>query len=195
MRIGLFAIIFCCILGFSGCILASNPSLNLSENIAITAASNSPRIHDDNIYTEGETTTIREDATDIASQQESDNFTEAVLSWNIPQTIQHIVIKAKEGQLEVFEIQYMDDDGEWVTVKEVRDNLRSEYKHTLGKPIVTKTFRLKVPRRWDSRRVGGQSRSKRAEGGAPSAAEYRKIQEIELYYALPTPAADASPMQ
>jgi hypothetical protein len=195
MRFGLFVIIFCWILGLSGCILASNPSLNWSKNVAVTAASADSKFHDDNVYTEGETTTILEDERDIASQQESDNFTEAVLSWNIPQTIQYIVIKAKEGQLEFFEIQYMGENGEWTTVKEVRDNLRPEYKFTLKEPIVTKKFRLKVPRRWDSRRVGGQSRSKRTETGAPSAAEFRKIQEIELYYALPTPAAEASPMQ
>ena len=192
MRFGLFAIIFCWILGFSGCILASNPSFNRSENVAVTASSTDSKFNDENLYTEGETTTIREDARDIASQQESDNFTEAVLSWNIPQTIQQVVIKAKEGQLEFFEIQYMDDNGKWVTVNQVRDNMRSEYKFTLRNPIVTKKFRLKVPRRWDSRRVGGQSRSKRSETGAPAAAEYRKIQEIELYYALPTPAQDAS---
>ena len=195
MRFGLFAIIFCWILGLSGCILASNPSFNRSENVAVTAASTDSKLNDENLYTEGETSTIREDARDIASQQESDNFTEAVLSWNIPQTIQQVVIKAKEGQLEFFEIQYMDDGGKWVTVNQVRDNMRAEYKFTLRDPIVTKKFRLKVPRRWDSRRVGGQSRSKRSETGAPTAAEYRKIQEIELYYALPTPAAEASSTQ
>ncbi|MDE0314520.1 MAG: hypothetical protein OXM61_06435 [Candidatus Poribacteria bacterium] len=195
MRFGLFAIIFCWILGLSGCILASNPSFNRSENVAVTAASTDSKLNDENLYTEGETTTIREDARDIASQQESDNFTEAVLSWNIPQTIQQVVIKAKEGQLEFFEIQYMDDGGKWVTVNQVRDNMRSEYKFTLRDPIVTKKFRLKVPRRWDSRRVGGQSRSKRSETGAPTSAEYRKIQEVELYYALPTPAAEASSTQ
>lgn len=195
MRFGLFAIIFCWILGLSGCILASNPSFNRSQNVAVTAASTDSKLNDENLYTEGETSTIREDARDIASQQESDNFTEAVLSWNIPQTIQQVVIKAKEGQLEFFEIQYMDDGGKWVTVNQVRDNMRAEYKFTLRDPIVTKKFRLKVPRRWDSRRVGGQSRSKRSETGAPTAAEYRKIQEIELYYALPTPAAEASSTQ
>ncbi len=195
MRFGLFAIIFCWILGLSGCILASNPSFNRSENVAVTAASTDSKLNDENLYTEGETTTIREDARDIASQQESDNFTEAVLSWNIPQTIQQVVIKAKEGQLEFFEIQYMDDGGKWVTVNQVRDNMRAEYKFTLRDPIITKKFRLKVPRRWDSRRVGGQSRSKRSETGAPTSAEYRKIQEIELYYALPTPAAEASSTQ
>ncbi|RKU11279.1 hypothetical protein C6501_12830 [Candidatus Poribacteria bacterium] len=195
MRTGLFVIIFCWILGLSGCILSSTPSLNWSKNIAVTAASDDPKFHDDNIYTEGATATIQEDARDIASQREADKFTEAVLSWNTPQTIQHVVIKAKEGQLEFFEIQYMDDDGKWVTVKEVRDNLRSEYKHTLKEPIVTQKFRLKVPRRWDSKYVGGQSRSRRSETGAPTAAEFRKIQEIELYYALPTPAAEDAPMQ
>jgi len=195
MRFGLFAIIFCWILGLSGCILASNPSFNRSENVAVTAASTDSKLNDENLYTEGETSTIREDARDIASQQESDNFTEAVLSWNIPQTIQQVVIKAKEGQLEFFEIQYMDDGGKWVTVNQVRDNMRAEYKFTLRDPIITKKFRLKVPRRWDSRRVGGQSRSKRSETGAPTSAEYRKIQEIELYYALPTPAAEASSTQ
>ena len=194
MRTGLFVIIFCWILGLSGCILSSTPSLNWSKNVAVVAASDDPKFHDDNIYTEGATTTIQEDARDVASQREADKFTEAVLSWNTPQTIQHVVIKAKEGQLEFFEIQYMDDNGEWITVKEVRDNMRPEYKFTLKEPIVTKQFRLKVPRRWDSRRVGGQSRSRRSETGAPTAAEYRKIQEIELYYALPTPAEDA-PMQ
>ncbi|MDE0637127.1 MAG: hypothetical protein OXI43_14915 [Candidatus Poribacteria bacterium] len=195
MRTGLFVIIFCWILGLSGCILSSTPSLNWSKNVAVVAASDDPKFHDDNIYTEGATTTIQEDARDVASQREADKFTEAVLSWNTPQTIQHVVIKAKEGQLEFFEIQYMDDNGKWITVKEVRDNIRPEYKFTLKEPIVTKQFRLKVPRRWDSRRVGGESRSRRSETGAPTAAEYRKIQEIELYYALPTPAAEDAPMQ
>ena len=49
-----------------------------------------------------------------------------------------------------------------------------------------------MPRRWDSRHVGGQSRYKRSETGAPTAAEFRKIQEIELYYALPTSDAALS---
>lgn len=195
MRIGLFVLIGCYILNLSGCILASNPSLNWSENIALTASTSDSGLNDDNLYTEGITSMIREDAQDIASQQESDNFTEALLTWNIPQTIKQVVIKAREGQLEFFEIQYMNDEGRWTTIKEVRDNLRSVYKYTLGKPIMTKKFRLKVPRRWDSRRVGGESRSRRGETGAPSMAEFRKIQEIELYYALPTPTADETPMQ
>ena len=195
MRMKLLVLAYCCILSLSGCILASTPSLNWSENVALIAASSDSRLNDDNMYTQGETSTIREDARDIASQQESDNFTQALLSWNIPQTIQQIVIKAKEGQLEFFEIQYMNADDEWITAKEVRDNMRTVYKYTLGKPIVTKKFRLKVPRRWDSRHVGGQSRSRRSETGAPAMAEFRKIQEIELFYALPTPTENEPSMQ
>lgn len=193
MRTVILCIVPCILLGLSGCFLSSTPSLNWSENIAITAAGSDSKFHDDNIYTEGETTNIRENARDISSQEEAEKFTEAVLSWNVPQEIQHIVIKAEEGQLEVFQIQYMDGDGEWVTVKDVRDNLRPVYKYTLRSPVSTNRFRLKVPRRWDSRYVGGQSRHKRGETGAPTAAEYRKIQEIELYYAMPI--TDAVPMQ
>ena len=194
MRFGLLVITFCGLLGLSGCIFPPSPSLNWSKNIAIMAASKDSKFHDDNWYTEGKTSTIREDARSATSQAESDSFTEAVLTWNVPQTIQHIVVKAKEGQLEFFQIEYMDEEGKWVTVKEVRENMRPVYKYTLRDPIITKKFRLKVPRRWDSRRVGGSSRSKRTETGAPATAEYKKIQEIELYYALPTPADEASPM-
>ena len=195
MRMRLLVLVYCCILSLSGCILASNPSLNWSENIALMASSSDSRINDDNMYTQGETSTIRENVRDIASQQESDNFTEALLSWNITQTIQQVVIKAKEGQLEFFEIQYMNDEGEWTTIKEVRDNMRPIYKYTLGKPIMTKKFRLKVPRRWDSRHVGGQSRSRRTDTGAPAMVEFRKIQEIQLFYALPTPTENEPTMQ
>lgn len=193
MHNGLLSLILCVMLGLSGCVLSSTPSLNWSENVAITAAGTDPKFHDDNLYTEGETSNILEDVKDRSSQKEAEKFTEAVLSWNVPQAIQRIVIKAKEGQLEFFQIQYMGDDGKWVTVKDVRDNMRPIYRYTLRNPVVTNKFRLKVPRRWDSRRVGGESRYKRSETGAPTAAEYRKIQEIELYYALPT--TDTAPMQ
>ena len=195
MRYGICAMFLCCLIVFSGCVLSSTPNLNWSENVALTAASSDPKMNDENIYTEGETTTILEDAKIKATQVESDNFTEAVLSWNIPQTIQHIVIKAKEGQLEFFEIQYMDGNDQWVTIKNVQENMRPIYKYTTRDPVVTNKFRLKVPRRWDSRRVGGPSRSKRSETGAPTTQEYRKIQEIEVYYALPTPTDDATPIQ
>ncbi len=191
MRFGLFAIILCVVIGMSGCILASNPAFNRSKNIAMDATSEDTKFHDDNIHTQGETGPILEDEKDEASQAESDKYTEAVLRWRQPQTIQQVVVKAEPGQLEFFAAQYMNEDGEWVTMKDVRDNMRPEYTFTLRDPIVTTKFRLKVPRRWDSRRVGGQKRSTRGETGAPSAQEYKKIQEIELYYALPPDPMEA----
>ena len=195
MRFGLFAIILCVVVGMSGCILASNPAINRSKNIALDATSEDTKFHDDNIHTRGETGPILEDEKDEASQRESDNYTEAVLKWRQPQTIQQVVVKAEPGQLEFFAVQYANEDGEWITVKEVRDNMRPVYTFTLNKPIVTNKFRLKVPRRWDSRRVGGQKRSTRGETGAPSAQEYKKIQEIEIYYALPPDPMEAGTVE
>lgn len=192
MRFGLLGITLWGLIGLSGCILSSNPGYNWSKNIAIQATSRDTKFHDDNIHTQGETGPILEDEKDEASQMESDNYTEAVLEWRKPQTIQQVVVKAQEGQLEFFAVQYMNEEGTWETVKEVRDNLREVYRFTLKEPIVTTKFRLKVPRRWDSRRVGGQKRSTRGETGAPSANEYKKIQEIELYYALPPDPMEAT---
>ena len=191
MRFILLVMTLCVVVGLSGCILASNPSYNWSKNIALDATSEDTKCHDDNMYSVGETGPILEDEKDEASQQESDDYTEVVLKWRQPQTIQQVVVKAEPGQMEFFYAQYMDDDGKWVTVKHARDNMRPIYKFTLGDPIVTTKFRLKVPRRWDSRRVGGQKRSTRGETGAPSIQEYKKIQEIELYYALPPDPMEA----
>ena len=185
MRFVLLMMALCVVTGLSGCILASNPDYNWSKNIALDATSEDTKYHDDNMYSVGETGPILEDEKDEASQRESDNYTEAVLKWRQPQTIQQVVVKAEPGQMEFFAAQYMDEDGKWITMKDVRDNMRPIYRFTLRDPIMTTKFRLKVPRRSDSRRVGGQKRSTRGETGAPSAGEYKKIQEIELYYALP----------
>lgn len=192
MRFGLLIIGLCGLVVFSGCILAANPDYNWSKNIALDATSEDSRFHDDNMHTRGETGPILEDEKDEASQMESDKYTEAVLKWRQPQTIQQVVVKAEEGQMEFFAVQYMNEAEEWVTVKEVRDNLRPVYRFTLNNPIITTKFRLKVPRRWDSRRVTGQKRSTRGETGAPSAQEYKKIQEIEIYYALPPDPAEVA---
>ena len=191
MRFILFIMTLCVVVGLSGCVLASNPAFNRSKNIALDATSEDTKYHDDNMYSIGETGPILEDEKDEASQQESDDYTEAVLKWRQPQTIQQVVVKAEPGQLEFFAVQYQNDDGEWITIKDVRDNMRPVYTFTLRNPIVTTKFRLKVPRRWDSRRVGGQKRSTRGETGAPSMQEYKKIQEIELYYALPPDPMEA----
>lgn len=191
MRFGLLILTLCVVIGMSGCILASNPAIKLSKNIALDAESEDTKFHDDNIYSIGETGPILEDGKDEASQMESDKYTEAVLKWRQPQTIQQVVVKAEPGQMEFFAVQYMNDEEEWITIKEVKDNMRPVYRFTLRDPIVTTRFRLKVPRRWDSRRVGGAKRSTRGETGAPTAQEYKQIQEIELYYALPPDPMEA----
>jgi hypothetical protein len=195
MRFGLLAITLCGLVGLSGCVLSGNPDLNWSKNIALDATSEDSRFHDDNIHTRGETGPILEDEKDEASQMESDKFTEAVLRWRQPQTIQQVVIIAEEGQLEFFSAQIMDEEGVWVTIKDAKDNLRTTYRFTLSKPVVTTRFRLKVPRHWDSRRITGQKRATRGETGAPSAQEYKKIQEIEIYYALPPDPMEAGTME
>ena len=196
MRFGLFGIMLCGCLMLTACSLISSSPMNWSKNIAIDASGSDTKFNDDNIYTEGETGPITDGGRDMAAQREADNYTEAVLTWKRPQTIQQVIVKAKVGELEFFEIQYyLDESEEWITVKSVRDNVRPAYKFTMREPIITTKFRLKVPRRWDSRRVTGQKRSQRSETGAPTTAEHRKIQEIEIYYALPTPTADTAPTQ
>ena len=85
------------IVGLSGCVLASNPSFNRSKNIALDATSEDTKYHDDNMYSVGETGPILEDEKDEASQQESDDYTEAVLKWRQPQTIQQVIVKAEPG--------------------------------------------------------------------------------------------------
>jgi len=179
MRFGLLILTLCVVIGMSGCILASNPALNLSKNIALDATSEDSKYHDDNIYSIGTTGPILEDGKDEASQMESDKYTEAVLRWRQPQTIQQVVVKAEPGQLEFFAVQYMNEEEEWVTIKEVRDNMRPAYKFTLKNPIVTTKFRLKVPRRWDSRRIGGAKRSTRGETGHPQRKNIKRFRKLK----------------
>ena len=96
MRFGLLVITLCVLIGLSGCVLSSNPSLNWSKNIALDATSEDSRFHDDNMHTprrDGDLfSKMRKDE---ASQMESDKFTEAVLKWRQPQTIQQVVVKSR----------------------------------------------------------------------------------------------------
>ena len=167
----------------TGC-MSSGPSVRWSENLAIQANSRDTKFHDDNMYTVGETGAIIEDEKDVASQLESDKYSEAVLEWIKPQTIQRVVIKSDVGELEFFAIQYMDEEEKWQTISKVKNHIKEKYEVKLRQPIVTRKIRLLVPRAWDSRRVSGGKRVTRSEGGAP-VLSYRKIREIEIYHALP----------
>ncbi len=168
---------------FAGCI-NSGPPVRWSQNLAIQANSKDTKFHDDNMYTVGETGPIIEDEKDIKSQMEADKNSEAVLEWVRPQTIQRVVVKADVGELEFFRIQYKNDKGEWRTISQARDHVREKYEIKMKRPIVTRKFRLLVPRAWNSRRVSGGKRATRSEGGAP-VLSYKKIREIEVYHMLP----------
>jgi hypothetical protein len=192
MRWVTLAIVILCSVSFLGCLSIGGSSVTWSENIAVFAGSKDSKLNDDNIHSVGETQPLIAEAGDKASIQESDRYTQALLEWGKPQKIQRVIIKAAVGDLEFFDVQYRNAEGEWKTIKEVKNNLRTEYKFTLSNPISTRKLRLKVPRQWDSRRVGGQKRATRGETGAPMGS-YKKIREIEVYYALsPEEIAEAA---
>ena len=193
MRLVILATFILCSVSLLGCLSMGGSSVTWSENIAIFAHSRDSKLNDDNINTVGETQPLIEEAGDAASIQESDRYTQAMLEWGKPQKIQRVIIKADVGDLEFFEVQYRTAEGEWKTITAVKNNLKPEYKFTLSNPISTRQLRLKVPRQWDSRRVGGQKRATRGETGAPTGS-YKKIREIEVYHALPPaePAESAS---
>ena len=108
--------------------------------------------------------------------------------------MQQIVVTCDQYELEFFNILYKDKDGKWQLLKEVKNNVSKAYKYTHPEPITTTHLQIRVPNRWDSRRVGGQKRRTVGEGGAPTIT-YKKIREIEVYYALPMeePAAEPTP--
>ena len=167
----------------TGCILTGQKVI-WSENLAIQASSKDEKMNDDNMYTAGETFPLISEKKDKKSVEEADKYTHATLNWIQTQKIEKIVIKADEGQLEFFEALYKDDDGNWKSIRNVRDNLITAYSiNMVGRPIMTKAVRLKIPRRWDSRRVGGQKRRARGETGAPQGTS-RKIREIEVYHSI-----------
>ena len=167
----------------TGCILTGQKVI-WSENLAIQASSKDEKMNDDNMYTAGETFPLISEKKDKKSVEEADKYTHATLNWIQTQKIEKIVIKADEGQLEFFEALYKDDDGNWKSIRNVRDNLKTAYSiNMVGRPIMTKAVRLKIPRRWVSRRVGGQKRRARGETGAPQGTS-RKIREIEVYHSI-----------
>ncbi len=174
--------------------VSTGPKVQWSKNLAIEATSRDPnsRFHDDNLYTEGETGPIIEDEKDKESQLEADKYSEAVLEWLNPQKIQRVVIKADIGEMEYFKIQYLDDQEEWQVLRDVKDHVREKYETRFKEPVMSRKLRLLVPRAWESRRVGGGKRTQRSDGGAP-VLTYRKIREIEVYYALP-PAEPVAPV-
>ena len=125
-------------------------------------------------------------------QEEEENFTQATLKWAKPQPVQRIVVVADKGKLEFFEVQVGDESGEWKTIRSVKNHYQDQYKLQLPEPIHTQKLRLKVPKKWESRRVGGQKRRTRGEGGA-EVDIFKPIRDIQVYYALPPEEPAAQP--
>jgi hypothetical protein len=170
-----------------GCLGSSGPPVQWSKNIAIFAKCQDTKLNDDNTYTVGETSRLVIEKTGRITkedQEEEENFTQATLEWAKPQPVQRIIVVADKGDLEFFKIQVGDEEGNWETIKAVTNHFQDQYKYQLPEPIHTQKLRLKVPKKWESRRMGGQKRKTRGEGGA-EVGIFKKIRDIQVYYALP----------
>ena len=120
MRWVTLAIVILCSVSFLGCLSIGGSSVTWSENIAVFAGSKDSKLNDDNIHSVGETQPLIAEAGDKASIQESDRYTQALLEWGKPQKIQRVIIKAAVGDLEFFDVQYRNAEGEWKTIKELK---------------------------------------------------------------------------
>ena len=78
-------------------------------------------------------------------QEEEENFTQATLTWAKPQPVQRIVVVADKGKLEFFEVQVVDEAGNWKTIRSVKNHFQDQFKLQLPEPIHTQRLRLKVP--------------------------------------------------
>ena len=178
-----------------GCLGSSGPPIQWSRNIAPFADCQDVKLNDDNIHSVGETSRLIIEKTTVltkADQEEEENFTQATLTWAKPQPVQRIVVVADKGKLEFFEVQIVDEAGEWKTIRSVKNHYQDQFKLNLPEPIHTHRLRLKVPKKWESRRVGGQKRRTRGEGGA-EVDIFKPIRDIQVYYALPPEEVAAQP--
>ena len=187
MRFVVLTVVMLGLVSMLGCLGSSGPSVQWSKNLAIFAKSQDSKLNDDNTYTVGETSRLVVEKTGRITkedQEEEENFTQARLEWAKPQPVQRIIVIADKGDLEFFEIQVGDDEGNWKTIKSVKNHYQDQYKFQLPEPIHTQKLRLKVPKKWESRRMGGQKRRTRGEGGA-EVGIFKKIRDIQVYHALP----------
>ena len=199
MRFVVLTVLMLGLVSMLGCLGPSGPPIQWSRNIAPFAECQDPKLNDDNIHSVGETSRLiieRTTRLSRADQEEEENFTQATLRWGKPQPIQRIVVIADKGKLEFFKVQVTDESGEWKTIRDVQNHFRDQYKLQLPEPIHAERLRLKVPKKWESRRLGGQKRSTRGEGGA-EVDIFKQIRDIQVFYALPPeePAAEPATSQ
>ncbi len=199
MRFVVLTVLMLGLVSMLGCLGPSGPPIQWSRNIAPFADCQDPKLNDDNIHSVGETSRLiieRTTRLSRADQEEEENFTQATLRWGKPQPIQRIVVIADKGKLEFFKVQVTDEAGKWKTIRDVQNHFRDQYKLQLPEPIHAERLRLKVPKKWESRRLGGQKRSTRGEGGA-EVDIFKQIRDIQVFYALPPeePAAEPATSQ
>ena len=178
-----------------GCLGAGGPPIQWSQNIAPFAECQDSKLNDDNAFSVGETSRLIIEKTGVltkADQEEEENFTQATLKWAKPQPVQRIIVVADKGKLEFFEVQVGDEVGNWKTIRSVKHHFQDQYKLQLPEPIHTQKLRLKVPKKWESRRMGGQKRRTRGEGGA-EVNIFKQIRDIQVFYALPPEEPAAQP--
>ena len=187
MRFVVLTVVILGLVSTLGCLGASGPPIQWSRNIAPFAECQDPKLNDDNTFSVGETSRlIIEKQTRLTKedQEEEENFTQATLTWAKPQPVQRIVVVADKGKLEFFEVQVVDESGAWKTIRSVKNHFQDQYKLQLPEPVHTQRLRLKVPKKWESRRVGGQKRRTRGDGGA-EVNIFKPIRDIQVFYALP----------
>ena len=195
MRFVVLTVLMLGLVSMLGCLGPSGPPIQWSRNIAPFAECQDPKLNDDNIHSVGETSRLiieRTTRLSLADQEEEENFTQATLRWAKPQPIQRIVVIADKGKLEFFKVQVTDESGEWKTIRDVQNHFRDQYKLQLPEPIHTERLRLKVPKKWESRRLGGQKRSTRGEGGS-EVDIFKSVRDIQVFYALPPEEPAAQP--
>ncbi len=187
MRFVVLTVLILGLVSTLGCLGPSGPPIQWSRNIAPFAECQDSKLNDDNTHSVGETSRLIVETTGRITredQEEEENFTQATLSWAKQQPIQRIVVIADKGKLEFFEIQVGDEPGDWRTIKSVKNHFQDQYKFQLPEPIHARRLRLKVPKKWESRRMGGQKRRTRGEGGA-EVGIFKQIRDIQVFYALP----------
>ena len=195
MRFVVLTFVIMMLVSTSGCLGPSGPPIQWSRNIAPFAKCQDSKLNDDNTHSVGETSRLIIEKTGVLTkedQEEEENFTQATLEWAKPQPVQRIVIVADKGELEFFEIQVGNEADDWRTIKSVKNHFQDQYKFQLPEPIHTRRLRLKVPKKWESRRVGGQKRRTRGEGGA-EVNIFKPIRDIQVFYALPPEESAAQP--
>ena len=195
MRFVVLTVLMLGLVSMLGCLGPSGPPIQWSRNIAPFAECQDPKLNDDNIHSVGETSRLiieRTTRLSLADQEEEENFTQATLRWAKPQPIQRIVVIADKGKLEFFKVQVTDESGEWKTIRDVQNHFRDQYTLQLPEPIHAERLRLKVPKKWESRRLGGQKRSTRGEGGS-EVDIFKSIRDIQVFHALPPEEPAAQP--